>query len=216
MDNPQEFSDKVFYSAIEQGRIDTVRSLLKQQDSDALNYALIYSSYIKQEKILSLLLSDPRTDKSGKLISGLLEHSTVLDPSIIHILKEPRESKRVITQNSNRFSEGHHMMLHREITLKECDLEYYLEWILKNLNRKRTPEKTKRFFSSVARSILNDESVVHTSSIFTAYRGFFLLGISEDKEFILDTLRQEEGVTPEGLELADTLIEAYLDGGKAR
>ena len=132
-------------------------------------------------------------------------------------------------QTNNNFNKYHFEMLLREIVTVQADLDYYLSWLTRTIDKniprfgkKRELDRKKeenRSTSLLLLSCIDSIStpfVVHTSDYFTAYSAFFLLANSKDRDVqaALRTIESEQGVTKDGLLKARLLLGAY--DGRAR
>lgn len=130
---------------------------------------------------------------------------------------------RQIEKTKMVFEKHHFYMLLRELIMTRdtapryeqrtsasgLPVSYYIDWLILETTVCDSQE-VRDWITEAATSVVEDTSPVHHSPFFTAYRGFFLLGRTGNYHKILQTLTTEEGVTPNGLDLAGMLLGAAL------
>ncbi|CAH6419555.1 Hypothetical protein POVR2_LOCUS60 [uncultured virus] len=183
--------------------------------------------------VLTVLLEDDRAKDARRLVAELL--SETRNRSVLCSLAKSRQAvfsdlqpetlKRVVDACVDQaepgllqqlllpcyeYSECHYSMLLREIVIKRRDLGYYIDWITEQMKHEDVYINLRRVMISAIDS-LQAETIVHTSDIFTAYSGFFLLSQTRSFEKIYNILNSERGRTSHGLTLAIDLVRWFAE-----
>lgn len=102
-----------------------------------------------------------------------------------------------------------YVQLLRELIVKRLGLEYYIDWLMRELSKPTHSNHTKR-------DVIDAIDRVHSSSISTALDGLFRVGRTATLQHalnILSKLSQARDVNTEGLQLAGGLIGALIGSG---
>lgn len=97
----------------------------------------------------------------------------------------------------------------QRVSASGLPVSYYIDWLIYEGTMCDSKE-VRDWLAEAASSVVEQTRPVHSSPFFTAYRGFFLLGRTGNYRKILHTLITEEGVTPQGMDLAGMLLGAAL------
>lgn len=170
----------------------------------------------KGEDIAQALLDDPRATDIGDLLAEILNEYEYQPEIGLIILKSKQIQLEDVDEDElyelvgdldigevcNDYNKCHYkMLLLRELVVKQRDYIYYLDWLIDRMQRPTTRLEVRDLISGAATAVLTTEPTVHTSPQGAEAR-------KRDVALILDTLRLDAGVTRDGIERAEKLLQA--------